>query len=510
MRILDYLKRNKNILPASVAILFSALVFATLYVLCNIDGVPVSRENSIKFIVLSAAVVLFLSAIIVIAKLKLLKTEGLVAIILAFFCIVCMAVFPPFTVPDEYAHYRSVYHMSNIVMFDFSDEQGKLNMRQCDYEYLAVNNVSLYDQGYVSEKGYDKIFADDAQVIKAPAEYMNKPLPHIVPGIGLAIARLLGLGAYWGVQLARLFNAAMCIVFLFFAIKIIPYGKLAIAAISLLPMNLHIIASCSYDAFTFGGVMLIFAYIVNMMHTDKKIGWKQLLILAIMIAFVVPQKVVYIAVAALVLLVEKEQFEKPKLHFLFKCCLGILAVGSVFAFQFSNTERLVASTVEYSGEAGYSIPYILSNPLQMTKMLFRTIVIQGDFYIKSLISYFGWFEMETPWFLAVPYVAILALSFMRKKDEPAALGWLQKSYSLAMFIVCFLLIELLLLIDHTPMGSEIVLGVQGRYFIPALPALFLFFRNNSIELSKSCDKYLLFVISLLNSGVFIYSLSYMI
>ena len=49
-----------------------------------------------------------------------------------------------------------------------------------------------------------------------------------------------------------------------------PFGKIAIAAISLIPINLHIMASVSYDVFTFGGIMLIFAYIMKIGFDNDK------------------------------------------------------------------------------------------------------------------------------------------------------------------------------------------------------------------------------------------------
>ncbi len=484
---------------------------------CMVDGKSCEKNVAIDlrtfkgdsgdstYVVLAIVSILFLLSLVLIIKINLLKTEALVAFVLMFFCIICIFVFPPFTVPDEGTHYRSVYHMSNIIMLDFEDAQGSLQMRNCDYEFYNHGRNSLHDQKFINEENFDKVFTKDTQVIKTPLEYMTKSfIPHFAPGLGLAVARIIRLGPYWACQLARLFNAVMCIIFIYFSLKIIPYGKLALSAIALLPMSLHIMGSCSYDAFSLGGTMLIFAYILHLMYSDKKTGWKQFLLLGIMIIFVIPQKIVYIGIAALVLIIPREKFERPKRHFALKCCLAILALISIFVFQFSSTDKLVSGTVTYSGAEGYCIAYILSNPLQIIKMLFKTIIFQGDFYLKSLIAFFGWFELEPTWFMVVPYVVVLALSFMRVDGEPIALKWPEKLYSLIMFGISFLLIELLLLIDWTHMGSEIVLGVQGRYFIPALPALFLFARNNSVVLCKNFHKKLIFLISLLNSGIFVY------
>lgn len=487
---------------------------------CLVDGEEVQTNividmrtlkggsGALKYFVILSATLIFLVLILVVIKRKKLSVAGITAIILSFFTIICVFLFPPFTVPDEAAHFRSVYHVSNMMMFNFSDEQQSLHMRECDYNYLMSSNNSLYNQGYVSEKGFDDVFADDTQVITTDKGYMtNKAIPHFAGGLGLTIARILGLGAYWAFMLARIFNAAQCILLVYFAIKIIPFGKIAVAAISLIPINIHIIASCSYDAFTYGGVVLMFAYILYLIYDSKKIGWKKLLILVLMIITVVPQKVVYIGVAALLLIIPKDKFAKPKWHFAFKCALGMLAVASIFVLQGVNSDKVVSNTVTNSTTEGFGIGFVLGHPMQMARMLLKTIIEQGDFYVKSLISYFGWFEFQTPWFMAIPYIVVLCIAFMRKKDEPNVMGTAQRLYSLILFGVVFLLIELLLLLDHTYAGSEIILGVQGRYFIPAIPLLFIFLRNNTIELKKNTDAKLLYLLAILNSGLFVFSCS---
>ncbi len=470
-----------------------------------------NKIGDAKYIILASAIILFLVAMVVLIKCGCKNIAVLTAIALSFFCVICFAIFPPFTVPDEKTHFLSSYHVSNMQRFDFTDEQAALRMRACDYEYMENSSNSLFSQGYVKEKGFDKFLADDIQTVTTKYGYMtNKAVPHFMSGLGINVARLFRMGPYWTFQMSRLFNAIMCIAMIYFAIKIIPYGKIALAAISLIPINLHIMASCSYDNFTFGGVILLFAYIVYLTHADKQIGWKQLLILAIMIALVVPQKIVYIGVAALLLVIPKEKFSKPRLHFVFKCCLGLMAVVAIFAFQLNNASKVTAETVTNSTTAGYNIGYVLGNPGQMVMMLYETILKQSDFYVKSLISFFGWFEFQTPWFMAMPYIAVLCIAFMRKSDEPKAEGFVQRMYALVLFGIVFLLIEFLLLVDHTPMGSATVLGVQGRYFIPALPLLFFFLRNNTVELKKSFDTKMMFLLVLLNSGIFIYCSSQII
>lgn len=487
---------------------------------CKLDGEAINTNvvvdvrtvktaaNSGKFIGIGIAVVLFLIALVVLIKIQKADIAMLTAIILSFFCVICMVMFPPFTVPDEKTHYLSAYHVSNMQRFDFGDEAKALRMRQCDFDYVDSGSNSLYAQGFIKEKGFDEFITSQTQTITTKFGYMtNKVVPHFAAGLGINAARLFHLGPYWTFQLARLFNAAMCIIMIYFAIKIIPYGKIALAAISLIPINLHITASCSYDNFTYGGILLLFAYIIKLIHTDKKTCWKQLALLAIMVSLVVPQKIVYIGVAALVLLIPKDNFAKPKWHFAFKCALGVIAVVAIFAFQLNNAAKVTAETVTNSSTQGYNIGYVLQHPGEMVVMLYRTIINQGDFYFKSMISFFGWFEFQTPWFMAIPYIVVLMFAFMRQKDELCTEPFVSRAYSLILFGVVFLLIEFLLLVDHTPMGSSTVLGVQGRYFLPALPLLFFAVRNSVVEIKKNFNNILIFGMTFMNGLLFIYSAS---
>ena len=462
-----------------------------------------------SYIAISAACVLFLVALIIVIKLKKFSVAGLTCLAMAFLCFVCMFVFPPYTVPDENIHFRNSYYVSNKQMFNFKDKENTLHMRKCDNEYLVNSRVSIKDQKYIRDNDYDKFFATDKEVIETNHTHINKKaLPYVASGTGITVARIIGLGPYWTFQLSRMFNVAMLIAMIYFAIKITPVGKAALSAIALIPMSLHIAASTSYDNFTFGGIMLIFAYVMRFVYEKKNISWKELLILAVMIALIVPQKVVYIAVAAILLIIPKDNFAQPKLHFAFKCALGLIAVASIIILQMGHASKMLSETsVSYSDVAGYDMGYILQNPIQILKLLVNTVHMQSDFYIKSIIAFFGWFELEMPWFLVIPYIVVLLMSFMYIEEEPAPLGLAQKFYSLLLFGLAFLFIEITLLLDHTTRDSQNILGVQGRYFIPALPLLFLFVRNSMVTIKKNFYKYLIFAMSSMNCCMFIYCLA---
>ena len=57
-------------------------------------------------------------------------------------------------------------------------------------------------------------------------------------------------------------------------------------------------------------------------------------------------------------------------------------------------------------------------------------------------------------------------------------------------------------------GGPIIQGIQGRYFSPFLPYLFLLFHNNKIKVSKKFDQYILYAFVLIVFEVIVYVLSY--
>ena len=495
MKIREFLDKHKFLLCVVLLTLLVAAACIGLTYKVIAQGVMVWwLAVLLAFGVISIPIIAFL------IRRKRLSVQFITVLILAVLGILYTFVFTHNTVPDEPLHYTTAYHVSNQMLFKFGDEQKNMIMRAEDDAYIRGSSIILSDEQYVNVSENSHLFCKNNKEIRAEQGYIrNKVLPYVASAIGITIGRIANFSAFWTYQLARTFNFLSFLAFVYFAIKLMPFNKVAIASIAMLPVNLHIMASVSYDVFSVGGVLLLFAYIMNLRYGVKKIGLTQLGILAIIIALVIPQKVAYIGVAALVLLLPKENFKNPKLHFLFKCLLGLIAVGSILIIQMHNTTKLVSNNVTYDENiAGYSLQYVLAHLGEIAKMLFNTICYKTDFYIKSITGHFGWFQIEAPWFITIPILMVVAVSFMRKDNEPKAENNLAKPYSLALFIADFIMVELLLLLDHTVMGSACVEGVQGRYFIPALPLLFLVLRNNMIQVDNKTDDAVLILMHALN------------
>ena len=57
-------------------------------------------------------------------------------------------------------------------------------------------------------------------------------------------------------------------------------------------------------------------------------------------------------------------------------------------------------------------------------------------------------------------------------------------------------------------GGPIIQGIQGRYFSPLLPYLFLILNNKKIKIPKKYDEYIIYSFIILVFEVIVYVLSY--
>ena len=63
---------------------------------------------------------------------------------------------------------------------------------------------------------------------------------------------------------------------------------------------------------------------------------------------------------------------------------------------------------------------------------------------------------------------------------------------------CAGLTMLSMLIAWTPVSSRVILGVQGRYFLPFLPVLLLALKNQTVVLTKDENRSILYLMCCLN------------
>ncbi len=442
-----------------------------------------------------------------------------------FWGLIYTLVFIPFTAPDEYAHYASAYRLSNQIMFreiagTAYDEEGHVMMREEDTWELGTE---LSGENYAEVYGKLWDMDDSTRDIGYGHHYMEVAFHAYTPqALGITVARLVGLGQVMTIYLGRLCNLLFFALCGWLTVRLAPFGKMAFFGTSLLPMTLELVGSLSYDGFAIGLGMLFTAYVLYLIYEKDKIGPRQWAILGVLLALLAPCKMIYIPLAIMCFLIPQEKFGSKKK---FMTAAAIVAACMVVGVLIVNLNKMTSylgeteDVIEWAGGvAGYSFSALLQSPLTAIKVIGYTLVTRMAGYVYGMIGgNLGWLEYEIDAVLILFLLAWTMLTALAVKSETAecvteknrvvSAGSNHKAmvccgestvmpvtHRIVSLILCFgtvLATLLIMLLSWTPLGSPVVEGVQGRYFLPVLPLVLVALRNKKIVLQHNIDDILL-------------------
>ncbi|MDY5605043.1 DUF2142 domain-containing protein [Gemmiger sp.] len=138
----------------------------------------------------------------------------------------------------------------------------------------------------------------------------------------------------------------------------------------------------------------------------------------------------------------------------------------------ARATRATQSVTDAADEATYTPGYILHH-LPDTALLFvRSIVQNGDHYLRTLVGgSLSYYTLDLAWFWVVALYLLLAYAALPAQNPSLPTGKLRGWGAAAAVCSCLLAVAGCLL--WTPTHYETLYGLQGRYFLPVLPALLL-------------------------------------
>lgn len=428
-----------------------------------------------------------------------LKSEWVFLSLLISFLIIFCFIFPPFTVPDEGHHYFSTYWLVDSLPFNaHMTKDGAFLVRDIDYVLYnsrqpgdAINSASFDSiiDGF-SLFGSGKLIPFSEFSFSVGSENVAAKIGSI---IGLQIGLFFGLGAYPAFYIGRIGSALFFCFCAFFAYRIAPRGKSVIVFVSLLPMTLHLAASYSYDSGIIAYSLLLFACLMRGFFGEQRsVGYKEIFFYLVISAFLAPCKVIYSGLVLLGLFVPLSKFQDERIGRYSKLLLVLAVVVSVLALRIASMSGLVSqpSGVTRGMEAAqfYTLNDIILHPRNSFLVFFRTLDSLGDFYWETTLGYsLGWFQenLRFPAFYMIPYLLFGFICCLDSEDEPS---FLNPSCS-ALFIIAFVLAALgsiaSMWLGWTFNYEKVIQGVQGRYFLPALPVLMFGLRTRLFSFKSS-------------------------
>lgn len=452
-------------------------------------------------------------------------------------------ILPPLSAPDEISHYVSAYQLSShLIGEQATDRYGRVLLRPQDVWVEDLDASHVYEIGEDGTWKADVSVSGENRVIAQPLEeesyrqiheifesgvserllhtelgeteadslfppVTTTPLAYLPQAIGVAVARLLGLGTLPLLYLGRICNLIFFVVMTTLAMRRLPFGKEVLFGVALLPMTIHLSASYSYDVMIMGCFFLLTAVCLDLACARENVRKRDIALLAVLMAVAGPCKMVYAPMMGLCLLIPIAKFGNWK-----KWMISAIVVGLAFALaMFFVNRQIIASYavatetdsfVEWASEPGYTLTLLIHQPQRLVQIFYQTILWQAQQYHLTMI---GASLGNLDPVLDVPYVVVVTLSLcllglaFRKPGESLHFSGGQRIWIGVVCGGCAGLVMLSMLIAWTPLSARVINGVQGRYFLPFLPVLLLALKNDTVVLTKNPNRSILYLMCCLDA-----------
>ena len=443
-----------------------------------------------------------------------------------FFGFLMLMIVPPFQVPDEATHFYKSYLMSkgDILPESVNGVQGYYLSKDI---YDQVQKYTQQIAGNRDEKySYSELILND----RLPIDYGNvqfitfstvgsNPVAHMIPTIGIICGKVLAKITQGGhasvtylLYFARFANLMMYTILIGFAIKNTPILKKTMLLLAIMPMSLFLGASMSYDSLIIASTFFVVSIFFRLIFDDEyDITNQKLIILAIFAAIIGVIKPNYILTYLLLFFVPIDKFKNRKEYFktagIF--CLMVLFVYLVLKIPYLFIQNIEDPSIVSQSGTNYlaqQITYLKTNPFVFFSAVYNTLANNINYYISTTVATFGLIDTYVPNFVSYLYlVLIIIVGIVEMSNCKYKVSILMKLSSIGIFIVGILSIFLALYLSWTSMeigiGSNIVTGVQGRYFIPFLILPFICFQSRFLQKNKianfameTYDSYYLFLV----------------
>lgn len=397
---------------------------------------------------------------------------------------------PPFQVPDEPVHYfraQDIAH-GNIVCVDmrvfietdeleFPDiiEHGKVAF----HSDVNSDTSKLFEDREVD----NDIDGSDKRIATCGAS----PFGYIASSSGVLLGSLFE-NELISFYLGRFFNLFLSISLMALAVKLIPIGKRVVFAVGIFPVTLMLFGSFSYDALTISSIALFIAYILHL-ESKLTIDNKSLLILAALTIVAMSVKISYQPYLLILLTLYRRNSSMREKFYKTVYIISLLFIVGI----------LVLTGIHQSSEIGFydsrinpseQVQHILNNPVQFLVILFRLYILNLNGIISSAIGYMGWLDYSIGTLGLWAGNVLIFLALLNPLDLPKRYKVTTILALVSASIITVLLVSIAMYTRWTPVGSDSILGIQGRYL--TIPLLAILVSITGIVVIKKKDTFIEF------------------
>lgn len=398
---------------------------------------------------------------------------------------------PPLQKPDEHGHFKRAAYLRRGFVFLWNDGK-KLPLDRQFFELITnkhLNSIPYHPEQKFDVRLYNKPLFSPASsfepvYIQEKAEFILGAFAYIPHAAGLLVARVLHLNEYASFFLGRL---TMFIVSFVWMVALYrktksPYSLILLFAFSL-PMVIHQLSSYGYDGMNFMMSFTLFAYFTSLL-SKQKITNKQLFILGIIMFFFLISKVIYEPFILILFLIPPKKIDPRRNVYLKK--IFILFFGIIFFYLIVKLPFYLSSLTYSQHPDGVNpakqLAYMAQNPLRYARLFIESSWNLKKFHVQGAIGIFGWLDYSmNPLIYFVWLGGAILIVITQKIKESERLDQASVGILFTILFLVYSVIQTVFYLNWKPVGSALIDGTQGRYFISLIPFLLFAFMHGKYK-----------------------------
>jgi len=402
------------------------------------------------------------------------KVEIVFLVLLLIFGIPMIVLIPPGAGYDEEDHLARVWELSafSFIPGQMSPQEIKYPMLFRDFAYRQQGSrgiinadfwqkyarASLYDYGFIHRE------IDTKSVYSPPLLFPQAIVMRL-------FGRNAGLPALPVFYAGRFASLISYLILVWLAIRLIPFGKWILLVLAATPMALFQATTISPDAISNG---IGFLFIAGCLRAAKfeEIGWRECINLVLLIFILFLGKLNLIPLILLpFLLIPPSRFPKKGYYvFLLVATVVLFLVEVVGWYMIASTQSdpLLANDANPTAQ----LHYILDHPFTFSQIVIKDLIRNGWIYFQGWINGYGYYYWTPPQIVMLFFLLSLgAVILMNSTHEQVDRKF--RVVFIFVFVAGYLATVGAEYTTFTPVGSDQIFGMQGRYFVPLSLLLFL-------------------------------------
>lgn len=386
-----------------------------------------------------------------------------------------IAITPPFKGADEPAHFYRAYQVSEGGWR--AERQGDLVGGVLPRSLAARNDDSGVDA--VPLQAGDRTMID----FRTTAPYA--PIAYLPQAWAIAVGRALRLSPVYLLYLGRGAGLVASLLLIALALRVAPTAKHLLLLIAVTPMTLRQLSLLTADSLTIASAFLYLAIILRLAMLPAaahRAGWVAAM-LASGIALTL-SKLAYAPMLLLVLLCPPEAFHTRRRRLI--TVFGFVAAGAatVALWLWAIRALYVPQPIAPDADPVRQLAFIRSEPIAYAAILISDLRRNASVYAFHCLGYVAHVPPILGWLHLAALVCIAAVDCGR----PRALAAREKAIILLVAVATYVLINTLNYFGWSAVGAATIGFIQGRYYLPIAPLVFLLLSNRRFANTVSVDR----------------------